>query len=173
MLDRCQFFFNRKEYHLAEKALSMAMYSIVKGYGILGENYKIKELYKQFRLMYRKLVFKNTSMKFKYKCGIFALNKQIFIKLKKWRLLGRHFLYIHIRVHFVIPYINRYLECLPFWCNRLKPVSSAVQQEILLLRCPYFHLISHYIVIKTRWQGIFMLFSKNKRMYVLFGLSMI
>ena len=61
----------------------MAMYSIVKGYGILGENDKIKELYKQFRLMYRKLVFKNTSMKFKYKCGIFALNKQIFIKLKK------------------------------------------------------------------------------------------
>lgn len=83
MLDRCQFFFNRKEYHLAEKALSMAMYSIIKGYGILGENDKIKELYKQFRLMYRKLVFKNTSMKFKYKCGIFALNKQIFIKLKK------------------------------------------------------------------------------------------
>ena len=83
MLDRCQFFFNKKEYTLAEKALSMAMYSIIKGYGILGENGKIKELYKQFRLMYRKLVFKNTSMKFKYKCGIFALNKQIFIKLKK------------------------------------------------------------------------------------------
>ena len=83
MLDRCQFFFNKKEYTLAEKALSMAMYSIIKGYGILGENDKIKELYKQFRLMYRKLVFKNTSMKFKYKCGIFALNKQIFIKLKK------------------------------------------------------------------------------------------
>ena len=60
----------------------MAMYSIIKGYGILGENDKIKELYKQFRSMYRKLVFKNTSMKFKYKCGIFALNKQIFIKLK-------------------------------------------------------------------------------------------
>ena len=77
------FFFDKKEYTLAEKALSMAMYSIVKGYGILGENDKIKELYKQFRLMYRKLVFKNTSMKFKYKCGIFALNKQIFIKLKK------------------------------------------------------------------------------------------
>lgn len=83
ILDRCQFFFNKKEYTLAEKALSMAMYSIIKGYGILGENDKIKELYKQFRLMYRKLVFKNTSMKFKYKCGIFALNKQIFIKLKK------------------------------------------------------------------------------------------
>ena len=83
MLDRCQFFFNKKEYTLAEKALSMAMYSIIKGYGILGENDKIKELYKQFRLMYRKLVFKNTSMKYKYKCGIVALNKQIFIKLKK------------------------------------------------------------------------------------------
>ena len=45
MLDRCQFFFNTKEYTLAEKALSMAMYSIIKGYGILGENDKIKELY--------------------------------------------------------------------------------------------------------------------------------
>ena len=81
--DEFAVFFNKKEYTLAEKALSMAMYSIIKGYGILGENDKIKELYKQFRLMYRKLVFKNTSMKFKYKCGIFALNKQIFIKLKK------------------------------------------------------------------------------------------
>ena len=72
-----------KRIHPPKRLLSMAMYSIVKGYGILGENDKIKELYKQFRLMYRKLVFKNTSMKFKYKCGIFALNKQIFIKLKK------------------------------------------------------------------------------------------
>ena len=48
MLDRCQFSLDKKEYTLAEKALSMAMYSIVKGYGILGKNDKLKELYKQF-----------------------------------------------------------------------------------------------------------------------------
>lgn len=83
MLDRCQFFFDRKEYHLAEKALSMAMYSIVKGYTLLGENDKIDELYKKFCSLYRKLVFKNTSLKFKYKCGIFALNKKLFVRLKK------------------------------------------------------------------------------------------
>lgn len=83
MLDRCQFFFNRKEYNLSEKALSMAMYSIVKGYTILGENTKTDVLYKKFRSLYRKLIFKNTSLKFKYKCGIFALSKNLFIKLKK------------------------------------------------------------------------------------------
>ncbi len=64
MLDRCQFFFN-KRIHPRRKALSMAMYSIIKGYGILGESDKIKELYNQFRLMYRKLV-----LKYKYEIQI-------------------------------------------------------------------------------------------------------
>ena len=88
MLLRCGFFTEKKEFDLAEKSLAMAMYNITRGLELLKEpsesdKERICVLKKDFRMRYRKLLFKNTDLMSKIKCGIFALNGNLFMKLKR------------------------------------------------------------------------------------------
>ncbi len=88
MLLRCGLFTEKQEFDLAEKSLTMAMYNITRGLELLKEPSKsdkeyIRELKKDFRMRYKKLLFKRTALLPKIKCGIFALNAKLFMKLKR------------------------------------------------------------------------------------------
>ena len=88
MLLRCGFFTGKKEFDLAEKSLTMAMYNITRGLELLKEpsgsdKERIHVLQKDFRMRYRKLLFKNINLLSKIKCGIFAISGKLFMKLKR------------------------------------------------------------------------------------------
>lgn len=88
MLTRCGFFIEKHEYDIAIKTLSMSMYSLTKGYKLLGnitaqDKKRINELRRKFRRLYRSLFFKKVDFRSKLKCGVFYVNMKLFMKMKK------------------------------------------------------------------------------------------
>ncbi len=88
ILERCKFFYEKGEYDNASKSLSTAMYNIIRGLNLLKnptkqDKKRVRELKKEFRILYRKLFFKKTDFFSKLKCGVFYLNTKLFTLLKK------------------------------------------------------------------------------------------
>lgn len=88
ILARCRYFYEQNEFDNASKSLTMAMYNMIRGLDLLKEPTKndkkrLKELKKEFRLLYRKLFFKNTDFISKFKCSVFYISTKLFRLLKK------------------------------------------------------------------------------------------
>ncbi len=98
ILLRCRYFIEKHNTVLAAKTLTHAMYNLLRVQLLSKEEKKagkkrIRELYREFRRLYVKLIFKKSDFRSKCKCSIFCISPNIFMILKDlsarfWKFIG-------------------------------------------------------------------------------------